>query len=120
MRKYEDFPLNAFGIWDIYGEDPNCDMMGHHHQPFLERVKGTYADAIEYAYSLPDFVQWGSGGEINKFRPMEIRDITGFSDGKVFEEIEDLKKAMAEAEEAMNKAKKAIEEREQLLVKKGR
>lgn len=50
--------------WDIYGEDPNCDMGGHHSNPHLTTVKGRYKDVVEFALTLPGFVGWGYGGNI--------------------------------------------------------
>ena len=32
--------LDETGEWEIYGEDPNCDFGGHHHQPFLGIASG--------------------------------------------------------------------------------
>lgn len=50
---------NAEGEWEIYGEDPNCDMGGHHHTPYLCTVSGTYKDVVEYALGLRGFYSWG-------------------------------------------------------------
>lgn len=58
--------LKDYGIWEILGEDPNCDMGGSHHQPSLEIVEGTLEKAIQYGVELPGFWQWGSGGNIIK------------------------------------------------------
>lgn len=55
-----------WGIWGIYGEDPNCDWGGPHSEPFLGNFEGTFTDAVEYALALPSFVQWGSGGHIKR------------------------------------------------------
>ena len=54
------------GTWAIHGEDPNCDMGGHHYEPHLETVTGKYGDAVDYALALPGFFGWGSGGSIRK------------------------------------------------------
>jgi hypothetical protein len=58
--------LSEHGIWEILGEDPNCDMGGSHHQPSLEIVEGTLEKAIQYGVELPGFWQWGGGGSIIK------------------------------------------------------
>lgn len=58
--------LEEEGIWQIFGEDPNCDMGGPHIQPSLGFVEGKLSDVIEYAVELPNFWQWGSGGDIKK------------------------------------------------------
>ena len=58
--------LSERGIWEILGEDPNCDMGGSHHQPSLEIVEGTLEKAIQYAVELYGFWQWGGGGNLVK------------------------------------------------------
>lgn len=58
--------LDEFGTWQIFGEDPNCDMGGYHHQPRLEVVTGTLKDVIEYGVKLPKFFTWGAGGDFVK------------------------------------------------------
>lgn len=63
-RLLEKYPANTEGDWYIHGEDPNCDMGGYHHEPFLEKVTGRYIDVVEYALNLPDFYSWGGGGSI--------------------------------------------------------
>lgn len=120
MKKFNHYPLDTFGIWDIYGEDPNCDIMGHHHEPFLDRVKGTYGDAIQYAFSLSNFAQWGGGGKITKYEPMEVKDITGFADDTIYEELKELEDTRIQFEKDLEKTKKAIEERERLIKRRGK
>lgn len=71
----ETYSLDSKGIWDIYGEDPNCDMGGTHHTPFLERVSGRLEDVFAYAEQLPQFWQWGDGGEIRPYKEKGIREI---------------------------------------------
>jgi hypothetical protein len=61
LKKYR---LDDEGTWNIYGEDPNCDMGGSHHEPFLETVEGPLSDVIDYAVNLKGFWQWGAGGRI--------------------------------------------------------
>jgi hypothetical protein len=63
-RLLQKYDANSVGEWEIYGEDPNCDLGGYHHEPFLEKVSGRYLDVVEYALSLPRFFDWGSGGDI--------------------------------------------------------
>ena len=58
------------GLWDIHGEDPNCDMGGSHIEPHLETVEGRYGDVLDYALSLEGFFNWGHGGSIRK---IEVR-----------------------------------------------
>ena len=67
--KYEyhtKYPLEENGYWIIYGEDPNCDFGGSHHEPLLEIVYGKYIDVVTYATTLDRFYTWGSGGRIVK------------------------------------------------------
>jgi len=59
----EQHSLDEEGIWEIRGEDPNCDMAGSHHQPKLGIVQGKLRDVIMYGISLPGFWQWGAGGD---------------------------------------------------------
>jgi len=56
--------LDDVGVWRICGEDPNCDLGGHHYQPDLGTVQGKLRDVVEYAVKLDDFYTWGSGGDI--------------------------------------------------------
>lgn len=39
-------------IWQILGEDPNCDFGGSHIQPTLGYVEGEYEDVLVYAQTL--------------------------------------------------------------------
>lgn len=63
-RLIEEYSLETYGIWEVLGEDPNPDLGGNHHQPFLGRFEGTLKKVIEHAVTLPGFWQWGSGGNI--------------------------------------------------------
>lgn len=56
--------VGDIGTWNIYGEDPNCDMGGSHHTPFLETVEGPLSQVIDYAVNLKGFWCWGGGGRI--------------------------------------------------------
>lgn len=58
--------LAETGMWQIFGEDPNCDLGGSHVQPNLGFVEGNLEDVINYAVELPRFWQWGAGGSIKK------------------------------------------------------
>jgi hypothetical protein len=68
-RLLKEYSPNTQGTWEIRGEDPNCDLGGHHHEPKLEVVTGTYKNVVEYALTLPNFFQWGSGGRIIRMDP---------------------------------------------------
>lgn len=62
-RLLEKHSLQEYGVWEIRGEDPNCDLGGYHSEPFLERVEGKLKDVIAYGVELPGFWQWGAGGD---------------------------------------------------------
>ena len=64
--------LKEYGIWRVTGEDPNCDMGGYHHMPYLGTFEGTLEDVITLAVELPGFWQWGGGGEIDKTNVTKI------------------------------------------------
>lgn len=64
--------LSESGQWQIYGEDPNCDLGGYHHQPNLGTVEGVLKDVIQYAVELKSFWTWGGGGEIRKINIQKI------------------------------------------------
>lgn len=64
---------DEYGLWRILGEDPNCDLGGHHHQPELALVEGKLEDIIAYAVDLKGFWQWGSGGDIRRVgKPVKV------------------------------------------------
>lgn len=64
-RLLEQYDLNKVGIWEIRGEDPNCDMGGSHHQPRLGIVQGKLQDVIMFGVNLDGFWNWGAGGDFN-------------------------------------------------------
>jgi len=68
--------LSDSGIWRVYGEDPNCDLAGHHHQPLLGTFEGRLEDVARYAVGLPGWFQWGGGGRIEAYRHPRIMKIT--------------------------------------------
>ena len=71
-RILEEYSLAEQGIWEIRGEDPNCDFGGYHHQPYLETVNCTLEKAIKYAVTLDRFFTWGAGGTIKKVKVKNI------------------------------------------------
>lgn len=71
LKKYS---LEDEGMWQIFGEDPNCDFGGCHSQPNLGFAEGKLADVIEYAVDLPGFWQWGAGGDIKKMSEIKKVD----------------------------------------------
>lgn len=70
----ENHSLDETGYWKILGEDPNCDMGGHHYQPDLGTFEGRLHDIIMYGVTLPGFWQWGAGGDF-KFVGNSIQKI---------------------------------------------
>lgn len=58
--------LTEYGIWEVRGEDPNCDFGGHHHEPKIGKVEGTLENAIRWAVAQSGFWQWGAGGSIKR------------------------------------------------------
>jgi hypothetical protein len=65
-RLLEEHSLDETGIWEIRGEDPNPDMGGYHHNPYIATVQGTLEKAIDYAVISSNFWTWGGGGQITK------------------------------------------------------
>lgn len=63
VRQYD---YGDAGVWQIYGEDPNCDLGGSHVRPLLATVEGEFSEVLAYAVALPNFFLWGFGGSINK------------------------------------------------------
>lgn len=78
-RLLEKHSLDEEGVWRVRGEDPNCDMGGHHHQPELGIFEGCLRDIIGYAVHLPDFWTWGGGGSIDRHVPKRVMKITALS-----------------------------------------
>lgn len=60
------YTLDEYGVWEVRGEDPNCDLGGHHHQPYLFTAEGKLENVIEKAVDTSGFWQWGAGGKIKK------------------------------------------------------
>ena len=60
----KEHSLDEEGTWHVFGEDPNCDMGGHHHEPDLGYIEGSLRDVITAAVNIPCFWTWGGGGRI--------------------------------------------------------
>ena len=63
---------DEFGTWRVYGEDPNCDLGGPHHEPDLGTFTGLYKDVVNKAVDLPGFFTWGGGGKIVKEKTINL------------------------------------------------
>jgi hypothetical protein len=99
LRKHS---LTEEGVWHVYGEDPNCDMGGHHSNPYLGLFEGTLDDVIREAVSISGFFQWGSGGKIEKTKtPVPVKVKTKAERGSA--ELEELVAMKAELKAALAK-----------------
>jgi hypothetical protein len=96
------YPSTQEGIWEIRGEDPNCDMGGCHSQPSLGYYEGTYGNVLEYALKLRGFFQWGAGGNVV---PIKISKI----DEKSTQELVAARTELEIAERAFKAAKEKLE-----------
>lgn len=63
-RLMKEHKLSDVGVWEILGEDPNCDYAGTHVQPHIGYVEGTLEKALLYAVKQPNWYSWGSGGSV--------------------------------------------------------
>lgn len=69
----EQHSLEEVGVWQVLGEDPNCDLGGSHHQPDLGTYEGRLSDVIDLVVMMPGFWQWGAGGDIRAVkRPIRV------------------------------------------------
>lgn len=65
-RLLSQYSLEEYGVWEVLGEDPNCDWGGYHHMPSLKFLEGKLCDVIRVGVNLPRFWGWGSGGDFRK------------------------------------------------------
>lgn len=72
MLLSKGYSLSEFGLWQVKGEDPNCDLGGSHINPDLGIFEGTLKDALIYAVSHKGFYQWGAGGYVTKVDTIKI------------------------------------------------
>lgn len=82
------YPLSTEGLWEVLGEDPNCDFGGHHYQPRLGVYQGKLEDIIRMAVDMPSFWTWGAGGD---FRLIQVKTI---EDGAKAAELRKRKQAL--------------------------
>ena len=64
--------LTEHGVWEVRGEDPNCDLGGHHHQPYIGTFTGTLDSVIRHAVTYDSWETWGGGGSIKKVKIKEV------------------------------------------------
>lgn len=58
--------LDEVGIWEVRGEDPNCDYGGSHCNPYIGTYSGKLATVVKIAVLDDNFWTWGAGGYIRK------------------------------------------------------
>lgn len=80
------------GVWNVKGEDPNCDWGP---RPDLGTYQGKLEDIIEMAVELPGFWQWGSGGTISKTNVLTCTSTTNKKREEVRNTIAALEKQLA-------------------------
>jgi hypothetical protein len=91
----KEHSLHEEGLWQIFGEDPNCDFGGSHHSPELGIVEGKLEDVIAYAVNLPGFWNWGGGGHFKKIpTPIKITPESNYERTKLQQEEESLKEQL--------------------------
>ena len=71
-RLLEKHSLAEDGVWQVRGEDPNPDMVGHHSNPYIGTYQGTLEEVIKIAVMEDKFWTWGSGGDINKISVVKV------------------------------------------------
>jgi hypothetical protein len=103
--------LSETGIWQVFGEDPNCDMGGSHVQPDLGLYEGALEDVIREAVNLGRFWQWGGGGRIVKKTTPVVKKVKTQTERMTaeYEELAamkaELKAALAKVDAKMNQIK---------------
>lgn len=90
--------LSETGLWEVLGEDPNCDFSGSHHQPHLGVFEGTLDDVIRMAVELPRFWQWGAGGSIRKINPIKADSTTAIRVNEIRDQLAFLKEEIKKLE----------------------
>jgi len=94
--------LDETGTWEIVGEDPNCDLGGHHYQPKLGMVEGRLGDIIAYAVELPSFWTWGAGGDIKKIgKPIKITAESNAERARLQEQAARLREELKQVEQRL-------------------
>ena len=69
-KAYPDMEVE--GIWEVLGEDSNCDFGGPHHMPKLFTAEGCLIDVVKRAVATPGFWTWGAGGKIRKVEVIKL------------------------------------------------
>lgn len=87
-RLLQQHSLETQGLWQVYGEDPNCDMHGSHYMPEIGLFEGKLELVIRHAVDHNKFWQWGAGGE---FKKVTVTKITGESLAEI-KRLKDIKR----------------------------
>ena len=91
LKKHD---LEEEGTWHVFGEDPNCDLGGYHHQPDLGYMTGRLVDVVKAAVSMNSFWTWGGGGKIVKQNPPVAKPAK-----QVMQETNELQRLLKQREE---------------------
>jgi hypothetical protein len=67
--------LTETGVWEVFGEDSNCDLGGSHTMPRLGAFEGELKKVLIHVVELPGFWQWGSGGRVTKYNTPPVTKI---------------------------------------------
>lgn len=94
--------LDEEGMWEIRGEDENCDLGGTHYMPRLGIVEGKLRDVISYAVTIPRFWTWGGGGDITKIdAPIKVTAESNALRVAAEKKIAELEKELSKAREEL-------------------
>lgn len=97
------YPDHQEGIWEVRGEDPNCDFGGSHHQPYLGTFSGKYIDVVNMAVNLGGFWTWGAGGEIKLVTIKKVDSVSNAERLRLKQELQDLELRAAEIKEKLKR-----------------
>jgi hypothetical protein len=92
-----------WGVWNIYGEDENCDLGGPHSNPLITTYEGTLRNAAIHAVSLPRYKTWGGGGYIQRTE-IDHGSCEIPSDDPVAAALKRVQRAIAELDDAQKHA----------------
>lgn len=71
----DEYSLETEGLWEIRGEDPNCDLGGSHSNPLLGYLEGKLLNVIKEATHMSGWYTWGGGGYISKVENQLVRKV---------------------------------------------
>lgn len=99
----ENHSLDEYGVWQVYGEDPNCDFGGYHHSPYLSTYEGTLREVLTIAVELGGFWNWGAGGEIRKAPDVvKVSDLSIKRKAELLKKLEEARGLVADLEKELN------------------